>query len=640
MKRKKTQLSLACLTGLGLGLLAACGGDVENTGLDDDTARDEFYYPSQSTAKYDLWEEVADYIGVSKLELDTDDKTTIAQTLSQVPKILDTTTNTDFADKRTELDTNVLSVMKDNALKTQCASIVGITAGSTAVDKDGEEVTGTKYHTIKYRLKDAEGNAEEIDRVGLLVSPAQEGPLVMYAHGDAKGLAYAEIAGMFDGLQANHFIAAPSFPGEPLLSGTGSDAEALNTPETTQNGQSMFNEDVREFIGLHNCIFANLSGDIPELDASTLEPKDTNLSANPFSTKIKTANAKNLVDQINTQLGPLYASFPYSYAIGVDRGGLVAQLATARSGYYLQNASDLDSNFPSYLMLPSALVTLGTQYTFMMGTNLLAFQQMLTGTVADSAFGQIPGYSQLGSLFNEDGSSDPAFSTAADVATQLAIRDMGYMSAFIPAALRDWTQTSASALATTAKGTILNFHGTNDAVASFSQSTISYNFRNTVLQNDAIGTSAPGYNHALYAIQAPDSFFTDCTTNDAGKCFNDEDYNHVSDTSFLGGAVVGLSQSQLAGIGGVSTDSTIEATYVDPFASTVETSLSLENTNVAKSLLRTYAYPLTKKPSDLSDDTAPSDDYADEDNRVSVTPPQIIATWAVHQAAYAVSQGL
>ncbi|SMF55069.1 hypothetical protein [Pseudobacteriovorax antillogorgiicola] len=591
------------LLSLTTGFIISCGSDPENKGLDDDDATDAFYENEQSgnaaSSGSQIWLSISDFFGFPQAE--DAESSSIVTALGTAPTLYSENIGSSTpSDNYSSLLTAFGTKMVQSAVNSQCASITGISQSFTGFGSTGSALTNSVRY-MSYRLYGTDGVAETTDRYAVLSIPAgaTPQPLIMYAHGSTVGLSYSEIAGTFDTLQAGNFIAAPTFPGEKLCSPTVtlstetcSDSNTVAAATSTQSGADVWDGDVRELMGLWNCL-ATLKA---AADASAgLYTSVAELNASTLATTGGTVNMEALVD---TEMASVNVSIsttdvPYTLLIGADRGGLTATLAAARSGYFLYDQSlgdnstiasyktQINSTLTISSILPIAVGTLGSNYSLTMGLNRVGLHSAIT---SNTVFDALPGWALLKAFFSQYQSADST-ATTAQIAAEIASRDMTFMEQFMPVSLRNWGATDANETTSDGAGTFITLHPIDDIVVAYSQAQIGDGVRENILtgleaSNSAGTTALPGYNHAVYAFQASDDFYVECANDDGtysescasdadgyvytggGDSNNDgivDDLNHVSNSSFLNGQLVSLTESQSAIAAGTTANTAVDA---------------------------------------------------------------------------------
>lgn len=563
---------------IALVVAASCGKNVSSSGIPrkvtDITTAD---IPAADLAARDKWLRLTEYFGMGNNEAASTDALKVS--LATPPTIYQPT-----HERYNTLRTNVATKVLGNALTTQCAEIVGITIGSTAKKLNA---TGTaledlsvggsalaKVYTLKYKLYNADGS-KGATRTGLVTIPTNVAayPLMVYAHGGASGLDYQGVAELFGAGQAQNIILAPTFPGEPLCTAVDyANTSCTSTPLAAAVGeQSVWDGDVLEFLGMHNCIASHLDSTefFAELDGTTLEPLSNSTISNPWAQKLKTI-ATTVVTQTLGGLGnTAQIKTPYTVALGTSRGARVAQLAVSYAGIFAADLAGLASNASKIKeaataaqinfrpMFPSALGVAFPPFTETIGQTRLALEAIIKGTVAGTVFYRLPTVPQLAKLFSrfENGANDSL--TLEQTATELGARDMLLMTQFSGAALRDWGETSGLAQK---PGQLLVLHGVADQIVPYLQSIVAFNtykgVNAAIVQNNTANPSQtlPGFRYNVMAFQPPESFYKD-------GVFQGTDYNHGAVPSFVTATLASLSADQSAIVNGTATgDGTLNAT--------------------------------------------------------------------------------
>ncbi len=656
MKLKTYLLSAAIFSASG------CGSNPSNVGIEDDDARDNFYSEEDGNGATTIWNDVVEYLGLDsntagldkngEFDASADVEQQLTVWLTTSPEAFTVQDHANFNEVRTNAATKLVST----AISSQCGEIVGISAanqGSKTNDENESINSNSKFYYLRYKLRDAAGAVEESVRTGIISVPdstAVNYPLIMYGHGNTIGLQYGEISTLFGSLQESAIIAAPSFPGEPMCAPNPDGYTSTCTGDKvvadaihTQSGADIWNGDVNEFLGLYNCVNTlRASTSVAVLDQSK-----------KFSDTGNTTSTATLLAKVAAISAAGNAGVPYTLLIGADRGGLVAKLAAARAGYYFYDLAQGDnSNITAYAesisfsdtpatVFPIGIGTLGTNVSLVLGTNRLALQYMYGGIISSTNFVALPGYALLGDLFAQYSINEEL--TIADSVAELAIRDMAFMGQFLAYSLRNWGAAN-EATGTDAKGQIINLHGTEDIIASYSQAQIAdgiYTSINAVIaasNNSATDDSkkVPGFDYATYAFQASDTYFHDCAedgkidacesdtdhvfTGDGDKDGVLEDYNHVSDISFLTGKIVSYTTTQLPILGKATAN-----TSVDNVGTCV---LNNTGSTAFRDAARAVAIPLFAK---ASDEKAYSGDYSDSPQ--ALTPSNIAGGWILNHFA-------
>ncbi|NRA65060.1 MAG: hypothetical protein HRU19_11300 [Pseudobacteriovorax sp.] len=642
-----------------LGLLSACGSTPENVDVFNDTARDAYYETFQSSdAEKQVWLDLSNFYGFAVP--DDAETVSISGALATSPTLYG---SIGTSGENTDYDGLLAGIAGDlvpKAVTSQCGGIVGITPANQAL----KAVSGTpgaaaaKYHYFQYKLKNADGTPEDATRTAIITIPdtgAGAGgpyPLTIYGHGSQTGLGYGEIYTVFDLLQEWTIIAAPTFPGEPLCAADYETSEGVCTGDnllaaasSTQTGTDIWDNDVTEVIGLHNCLTSAVGGlPVPNLNADFTAGNGNFDIANDFTAKLKTVKATS------------DTSLPYTIFAGADRGALTVQLATARIGFYLQDAASESSLVTAYKTsisdtstqiypFPSAILNLGGNYSMTMGLNRVALHSAITN---NTRFDALPGWATLrAGLFNQYRETTNE-ATTTEIAVEISKRDMVFMEQFVPIALRDWS--NASPVADAAKGQALTLHPTQDLVVRYAQARIAdgtrANIQLAVAANNAAAetdaTKLPGYYHTVYAFQDPtvanwydckngtsteeavvaacaaslDSAGGDETTWDGwtylGIDTEANEFNHVSNTSFTSGSLVSATAAQAALIA----DATANGS--DIYNTAVGCASPLNNDSI-NGATRSFAAPLFNR---ATDETAYSGAY-NASGIATSTPPGV-----------------
>lgn len=363
------------------------------------------------------------------------------------------------------------------AYATRCASIDGVQELGPAKTVDpatgqATDFAGAKLYLMKYKLQaDATGKAETESRSGLLTIPTQAGGqavLAAYAHGGAFGLGYGEIAGALGELQGSHVVIAPTYPGEPLckqaVDAATRSCDAAGVAVAAGTAGDPYDADADELLGMYDCVARATIG---KADGPMLAANGTATGATLG------AALQGVVKRHGT--GTL-AQLPQGILLGASRGGLVAEIALAKTGAALAAigaATTADPLGPAYLS-PSyfscaAVVSGPTSFTF--AEFRLFLEQWVKGRVASTSFIAFPGIAPLAGLF------EPYRSGAIDADAAMLLvakRDGALTSPLAVAALRNWTKFEKGT-SNGAAGALLSMHGTADKVVPISQAALFFN---------------------------------------------------------------------------------------------------------------------------------------------------------------------
>lgn len=624
--------------------LLSCGKLPENVDVYNDAARDGYYqeaYGEDSVQHY--WTDVVDFFGFATSEGAS--STEIATALGTTPTLYSENIGSDEPSSEYQsLLEAVGTKLIPSAVTSQCGEVVGIGPANTGFTASGSLST-VEYRYFRYKLKDSSGTTEDEIRTGLLTIPTSAGsyPIVLYGHGSVTGLGYREVTGVFDSLQTAVITASPTFPGEKMCGPTDELGTSTCEDETTvadaiatQTGAHIWDQDVNEFLGLYSCLATAIAmGTINQLDATLSSASGTYSTTTGIAANLKTIDNSYATDQ------------PYVLFAGADRGALTAQLALARVGYYLYDASlGEDSNIASYKTgisdsstqiypFVSGILNLGGNYTLTMGRNQVSLHSVVTD---NPLFDELPGWALLrASLFNTYREPDDE-TPIATIAAEIAARDMIFMEQFVPIALRDWGH--ASDTDEDAKGLAVTLHGTEDQIVPFTQARIGDGSRSAI--QDAVEAlnaetqTLPGYNHATYAFQATTDWYDCDSATDAtilAACESDtdgwvwsgdsDDYNHVSDDSFLDGALASITDAQDSIINSTQ-DSSISITNFTTATTCISTASSSLST-----ASKYFAAPVFNR---LSTESVYSGTY-NESASTGITPASIAASFILYHVA-------
>lgn len=424
---------------------------------------------SDARAKQSFWEKVAAALGVQNNKAKTE-----AQLLGQLAtpsSLLESSKATEYMDALT----GQIAAWTVEAFKTRCAAIQSVTELSSALDISTQQLNA-KLYLMSYQLQsDKAGTAEDITRSGLLIIPNERptggAPIVGYAHAGDSGLAYPEMVAIFGKMQASHIIVAPTFPGEPLCAkGTNHRAKSCDS-----NGEIMpavgtsliWDNDVDELLGMQDCLNRVHLG---LLDVTITGTSDS------LKTKIQSIS--------KAHSGGTYAAMATNIVVGASRGGLVANLALAKTGAILSSiAKAAAANVTSAILLGSGYVaptfyscaaTLFAPSTLITGKLRLAFELMMKGNIKNSAFYQLPGVPGLDGILGSYVASGKKDDVTA-LKEELFKRDMTLLGPLVFGALKNWSQYDATSAVLPGKGAMALLHGTHDRVVPFTQTQLLYN---------------------------------------------------------------------------------------------------------------------------------------------------------------------
>lgn len=380
-----------------------------------------------------------------------------------------------------------------NTYATRCKSIeslIEITdyAGGKYVDATGAMLplggdSAVKVFQIQYKLqKNAAGEGEDRTRSGLLVIPtgakAGSAPFVSFGHGGDQGLGYWDIARMFGQLQNSHIVLAPTFPSEPLCkSRVGNGGSQGATP--CQNGDKLadgigtlspYDNDVDELLGLHDCAVkasTPINGTDYAISAPITGPGGGSVGSLNATLAGLVRRSKAIVGVAPDGSPVVKGKVPVSYVTGTSRGGLVANIALAKTGAALKILSRpgggdaLSSRFgPNYSpTLFSCAAALFPPSSFAIAEFRMGLERIVKGTAGSTNFTLLPTFPALNAAFDEYRNGTI---TADDAALRVAKRDTTFNSALISLAVRNWS--------TKAPGPFMMLHGLKDLIVPFSQS--------------------------------------------------------------------------------------------------------------------------------------------------------------------------
>jgi hypothetical protein len=418
-------------------ILAACGGGGNSgipplpNGLTPANAD-----PADAALETE-WEALATALGIGFNQ--APDQTTLTAQLATPSTYLTAQRATDYA----TLLANLSKLYASKAFGTRCAAIAGVQALGPAQTIDPVAGTAQPFpaanlYLMQYQLQaDANGDPEASKRTGLLVIPASgtsNAVLAAYGHGGDFGLGYAEVASAFGQFQGNHVIIAPTFPGEPLCKVATSTASrscdgsgALVPPTGTPLA---YDTDVDELLGMYDCV---VRASIGKLDAP-IAPA----SGATGTTATLAATLTPLVSRIGGT-GP-QAQLPAGIIVGADRGGLVAELALAKTGAALSVLSQSSSSLGAAYLSPSyfsCAAVVAAPASFAFAQFRLFLEQWVKGRLAYTPFAEFPGMTSLSGLFDAFRSGQTDAPTAALAIVQ---RDAMLTSPLQIAALRDWAK--------------------------------------------------------------------------------------------------------------------------------------------------------------------------------------------------------
>ncbi len=444
-----------------------------------------------SRSSQTLWDDLAGELGIGSNQAST--PAALAGQLATPSSFLTADRAADYA----ALLGNVAKAYGSTAYATRCATIDGLTALGPAKTVDpvagtAQDFPGANLYLMRYHLQaDATGKAEDQTRSGLVVIPAAgagTSVIAAYAHGGDFGLGYPEVAAAFGAFQANHVIVAPTYPGEALCK-VATDSEARDCddagPLVPASGQALaYDTDVDELLGMYDCVTRASIGkaDAPISDAGGLDTGKT--------------LAKVLTPLVKRHGTGTFAQQPQGIIVGASRGGLVAELALAKTGAALAalgaapNALGPAYLAPSYF---SCAAIISAPASFAFAEFRLFLEQWVKGRLGDTTFAGFLGMSSLADLFDPYRAGDEDAATAA---LKIVQRDAMLTSPLIVAALRDWAKFTLGT-ANGGQGAWLRLHGIYDGVVPLSQAQGDFNVllgaaSNAALVNPADSSKAPG----------------------------------------------------------------------------------------------------------------------------------------------------
>lgn len=369
------------------------------------------------------------------------------------------------------------------AFATRCASIESILKLGPAKKANGEALAKSDLYLMKFKLqKDATGAAEDTARNGLLVLPNDfsqiaYAPIVAYGHGGDQGLSYSlEFAAVFDELQDTHIIVAPPFPGEPICQAKSSFFtkkcdKAEEVIAEAQGKSEPFRTDVDELLGMQDCV-ARAARYNP---AAAMAAQDSAMLSMPeVDTTGASIGSKNaLLSTIVKRQGGtgLAKSLPVSYVAGASRGGLVANLALAKTGAALTpwQKGLLGTAYPAPSLFNCAF-TFYPPSTFAHGEFRIVLEDFVKGNAKNTNAFLLPAARQLDEYFAAYGKGAM---TADQAALEISKMDSLISSSLVVGALQNWSKfvpASATAAGSAAPGAMLLIHGLFDSVVPVSQS--------------------------------------------------------------------------------------------------------------------------------------------------------------------------
>lgn len=463
--------------------------------------------PVDAQVNQEKWEAFAAYLGIGN-----NTATSQIELISQLgtPSTL---LSEDKASEYTELVTSISQNYGASAYKTRCAEIDSIVLLASAKQVDtttGETVDleTAKVYLMKYKLQsDASGESESQTRSGLLVIPVSgsaSAPLVAYAHGGDFGLGYGEIAAAFGAFQGNHIIIAPTFPGEPLCkTKTDTETQSCDTDgilATAVGTGKPYDNDVDELLGMYDCVSRAA---LQKLDGNITDATGTATGATLTST---------IAPLVKRHAGTgALAQVPQGILVGSSRGGLVVDLALAKTGAALQALATgaTDPLGPAYF-LPSyfsCAASISAPKAFTMGKLRLLLEHWVKGTLEYTPFKDFPGVEAIEDLFDDYRSGNV---DVGEAALAIAKRDGILTGPLIIAALRNWTG-FAVGTANGGQGASLFMHGTHDAVAPFTQTQVGYNIllglsANAAIVNPTDPSKSPGIAMTFRGFRPDDKF--------------------------------------------------------------------------------------------------------------------------------------
>ncbi len=449
-----------------LSLTAACGETPKNTNVPPPPAK---LAPPPSP----LWENLAAALGIGINQEATE--AALRAQLATPSSYLASARAADYA----KLVGTVAQTYGAAAYATRCAEIVAVQklAPAKLVDPltgKAEDFAGATLHLMSYKLQaDGSGKAETNPRSGLIVIPttgSANSVIAAYAHGGDFGLGYAEVAAAFGELQGNHVVVAPTYPGEPLCKQAADaatracDAAGVIVPAGTRG--AAYDADADELLGMYDCV---MRAGIGKADAKMLDEtgKDTGVTL-----------AAALNPLLKRHGAGTAAQVPQGIVFGTSRGGLVAQIALAKTGAALSalsaasaaNPAPLGPAYLSPAYFSCAAVVSGPA-SFAFAEFRLMLEQWVKGRLASTSFAAFPGMASLSGLFDayRDGT------VAADAAALAVVRRDAPLTAPLQlAALRNWAKFTQGT-ANGGPGAMLVLHGLYDKVVPISQAQLNFN---------------------------------------------------------------------------------------------------------------------------------------------------------------------
>lgn len=450
------------------------------------------------------------------------------------------------------------------AFATRCAGIVGVRRLAAAHSRSliTGEVTplpGADLYLMKFKLqKSAAGDAEDQTRAGLLIVPnsqaaAQSSPILAYGHGGDHGLTYEELAVHFGALQATHIIVAPPFPGEVLCLGAFDDATrtCADAPLAAALGTSVpYDNDVDELLGMQDCVVRASLIDV----AGAADPTKGGLPM-PVLDASGVATTQTLNGAVGTMVrrhtGGTFVGLPISLVSGSSRGGLVANIALAKTGAILKTwAADQSAptkTLGAAYLRPSLFSCSMTNYppsTLTAGEFRIGMELVAKGQAKNTSFYGLPSFAQLNLLLED---YRRGTMTAEQTAVLIAQRDATLSGPFVIAALRNWSKANLG-VSSGGKGVLAIDHGVLDRVVPFSQTKLAFNIllgigANPGIVSDTDPNLAPGVTLFARAFMpaakyvGPDGKLTSAYFQHGDVAFADG--TSVMPTDFLSPAISG-----------------------------------------------------------------------------------------------------
>ena len=414
-----------------------------------------------------------------------------------------------------------------DAFKTRCAAIEGIKPLNIKRHRDVD------VYLFEYKLqKNFAGEKEDQTRSAYLTVPrpkensTNKFPILAYAHGGDTGLSYTKELSKLDKLLEEYIVIAPAFPGETLSSDEEpEDPNADIWFGTDPVGKSIpWANDVDDLLGAHDCLARDIY-----LHLET--PRHMDSEKGRLVKKLSNEINPNNKDEITSVLERIRAkaqtygadefqggvkNYPRSIVMGASRGGLVASIATAKSGSIFTaliglNSKDKDKKNQSetnstqkrlmdfatshgtlskesislfeslgdkYGSVPplfSGLATLSAPATVTIGSFRVILEQMVKGNTDLTVAKHLPGIRNLGHIFDrylETGDVEEA-------KFEIVLRDLSFVAPLIIGALKDWS-------CPTKGGSLLFIHGNKDKVVPVEQTQAAFNIFQNLLEEKTI----------------------------------------------------------------------------------------------------------------------------------------------------------